>query len=180
MTGTDLGYRTLTGTLELRADGIYHKGRLYPYSSVVHLGRYASTTFFNFIPMQNYLRIKIYIEHVDKPITVHNWWMFTGRLKKMYERLVQETFEIRANRYLNQLKTSGFYEYSGARFVPPNEVQIKNEKFDLRAMKISLAPFEFEVKQRRFFSRARRISTEIDQDVFFTLLKELFRISFRK
>lgn len=178
MTEEVLAYRTLTGKLELLPDALRYKGQSYPYATVVHLGRYARTTSVNFIPMSNYLRIRIYIESIDKPITISNGGIFTASLKRIYERLVKKTFETRSEKYLRQITSNGCFDYGGAKFIPPNEILINNHMINLRAAKVSLESFELVVKEPNgMFAKKRRISTEIDQDIFLVMLQRFYGIT---
>ena len=170
------------GTLELRPEGIRYKGETHQYSTVTHLGRYASRTSFNFIPVIDFLRLRIHIQGREKPITVQNGIglvFTTSSLQKIYERLVEKTFQHRVRAYLKQLETKGFFEYGGARFFSSGEVEMKNHKYDLRTSKLGLEPFHLVLKDPSFFAIKRKISADIDKDVFLTLLKKLWGISFK-
>lgn len=177
-----LTYRMLTGKIELFPDAICYRGKFYTYSSVVHLGRFARRTSIYFIPIEDFLRLKIYIDGIKKPITVQNSMgviFTTSRLKTIYERLVEKTFQQRVKSYLKQLEGKGFFEYGGAKFFPTGDVLIGNQKINVRTAKVWLEPFKFVLKEPTgFFARKRRISTDIDQDVFLALLKEIYGIKF--
>jgi len=164
----------------LLPDSISYRGRTYPYSSVIHLGRFARKTSLNFIPIGDYLRITIYIEGIEKPITVQNSFgmlFTTSRLKRIYKSLVEKTFHLRIKNYLKQLDNKGFFDYGGAKFFSAGYVLIDNQKINLLTAKVWLEPFEFVFKEPTgFFTRKRRVSTDIDQDVFLALLKKLYRI----
>ena len=168
--------------IELLQDSISFRGKIYPYSSVVHLGRYARKTSFNFIPVEDFLRLRIYVVGLEKPITLKNSLgliFTTSTLKKIHQRLIEKTFQLRAKRYFMQIESMGYFEYGGARFCPAAEVLIKDKKINLRTAKVWLEPFEFVLKESAgFFARTRRVNTEIDQDVFLMLLKEIYGISF--
>jgi len=182
MTEKVLTCRMLTGKFELLPDAIRYRGQMYPFSSIVHLGRYAKKTSINFIPMEDFLRLRIYIQGAKKPITVQNnigLIFTTSTLKKIYARLVEKTFQLRIKSYLNQMESKGFFEYGGAKFFPAGDVLLKNHKINLHTAKLWLEPFEFVLKEpTSVFARKQRISTDIDQDVFLALLKEIYGIKF--
>ena len=46
--------------LELLPDHIKYEGHHYPYEDIIHLGRYAQRFSIYFLPMGDYVRIKIY------------------------------------------------------------------------------------------------------------------------
>ena len=182
MTEQILTCRTLTGKLELLSDAIRYKGKTYPLSAVAHLGRFARKTSVNFIPMEDYLRLRIYLEGTVKPISIQNnigLIFTTSRLKNIYEELVEKTFQKRAKSYLNQIESKGFFEYGGARFFSSGDVLIGNWKINLGTAKIWREPFNLVLKKPTgFFSRKRRLSTDIDQDVILALLNEIYGIKF--
>ena len=168
--------------LELLFDHLNYEGHPYSYADVIHLGRYAQRTSVNFLPMENYVRIKIYLRNNSKPITIANSFGLigtAGKIKKAYELLVEKTFQLRIKSYLEQIDTAGFFEYSGAKFFASGDVLIKNEKINLRTAKMWLEPFNIILKEPTgLFARKRKISTDIDQDVFLALLKEIYGIKF--
>ena len=177
-----LTYRMLTGKVELLPDVIRYKRRSYPYSTVVHLGRFAIRSYLNFIPLGYYLRIRIYIESIKKPITLHNSVGLIGttsRLREIYEMLVEKTFQTRIKNYLEKINSRGYFEYGGAVFYPSGEVTINNKRLNLHTAKLCSEPFKFILKEPKgFLGRKHRISTDVDQDVFLALLKEIYGISF--
>ena len=175
-----LKYGLLTREVELLPDAIFYREKTYPYSSVVHLGRFARKTSVNFIPLGDYLQIRIYIEGIEEPITLKNSVGLIGttsRLKKIYEKLVEKTFRIRFKRYLKQIESKGFFEYDGAKFFPPGDVLINDQKINLHTATLWIEPFGLVLKEPTgLFARKQRISTDIDQDVFLSLLKEIYGI----
>ena len=179
-----LKYGLLTGEIELLPDAIFYRGKTYPYSSVVHLGRFARKISNFFIPLGDYLRLRIYIEGMEEPITLQNSVGLIGttsRLKKIYEKLVEKTFQIRLKSYLKQIESKGFFEYGGAKFFPPGDVLINNQKINLHTAKLWIEPFELVLKEPTgLFARKQIISTDIDQDVILALLKEIYGIKFGK
>ncbi len=182
MTEEVLTYGILTSKFELLPDAIRYKGKTYPLSAVVHLSRFARKSSLNFIPMEDFLSLQIYIEGIAKPITIQNSLgliFTTSRLKKIYEKLVEKTFQKRVKSYLNQIESRGFFEYGGARFFPSGDILINDWKINLGTAKIWLEPFNLVLKNPTgLFSGKRRISTDIDQDVFLALLKEIYGIKF--
>lgn len=133
--------------------------------------------------MEDFLRVRIYVEGLENPITVQtNRIVFifrTSNIEKIYSRLVEKTFQLRASSYLRQMGSKGFFEYGGAKFFPTGDVLTDNYKINLRTAKLWLKPFEFVLREPTgFFARKRRISTDIDWDVFLALLKEIYGIKF--
>jgi hypothetical protein len=178
-----LTYTTLGGKLELLPQGISYKDELHPYSAVEHLGRYASRTSFYFIPVIDFLRLRIYVRGREKPITVQNGIglaFTTSGLQKIHERLVELTFQQRAKAYMKQAQARGFFAYGGAQFHSSGEIRFKGSQYDVKTAKFWLEPFHLVIKAPSFFSFKRKISCDIDQDVFLALLRELYGITFNR
>lgn len=98
----------------------------------------------------------------------------TARLQKVYEKLVKQTFDFRVRYYLEQIATKGFFEYDGAKFFPNGDVLINNQKINLHTAKIWRKLFKLVLKEATgIFGRKQRINTDIDQDIFFALLKKI-------
>lgn len=169
--------------VELLSEGIRYDNKIYLYTSITHLGRYARRSSVNFIPLGDYLRIVIYIEGLSEPIILENNFGLigtTGKIKKIYEKLVSLTFTQRVNNYLEQIKSRGFFEYAGAKFYTSGEVLIKEQKYHIKTAKMWIEPFEYVMKQPKgLFGVTEKISTKIDADVFYTLLKHLYEIEIK-
>ena len=177
-----LTWSSIFGKFELLQNAIRYRGSTYPISSVVHLGRYAKRTSVNFIPMMDFLRIRIYIDKLEKPITIQNsigLLFTTSTLKKIYAQLVEKTFGARIEAYLNEIRNEGFFEYDKAKFFPSGEVSIGRKKINLHSTKLWIEPFSLILRESTaIFARKYRISMDIDRDVFLALLKGLYGIQF--
>ncbi len=168
--------------LELLPDNIKYEGHHYPYEDIVHLGRYAQRFSINFLPMGDYVRIKIYLNSKSKPITIANSFGLigtTGTIKKAYEILVEKTFQNRIGSYLKDVKDKGYFVYGKAKFYQSGNIVIGKKEFNIKETKLWLEPFKLVLKPNTgILTKKKRISTDLDQDVFLTLLKEIYGITF--
>lgn len=175
-------FRFQSSKLQLMSDSIRYKGRDYPYHSVIHLGRLARRSSVNFIPVGEYLRITIYIKGLSEPIKLDNNIGIIGttrRIKKAYQLLVERTFETRLNSYLLELEKQDYFQYGDARFYRSGEVTIGSKKFSVKTSRIFIKPFAIIFRDQGLFGEKEKISTEIDQDVFFALLEAIYGVTFK-
>ncbi len=177
-----LSFRTGGGLFEILQEGIRYRNQLYSYADVLHLARYARKTSINFIPLEEFLRIRVYFKGVEEPVLLQNSWgliMTTSSLQEIYVRLAEKTFAARIRRYLAQLDRAGYFTYGGARFHRDGKVSFGEKQVELRGAKLSLEPFKLVINPPGMFARKRKVDTEIDQDVLLALLEKFHGISFR-
>ena len=135
-----------------------------------------------FIPVSDYLRIRVHLQGGAQPITLENkagLLFTTAGLQEVYERLAERTFRHRLGGYLLQLERHGYFEYGGARLHRKGEIEIGDAKLDVRTAKFTLGAFELVIDPPGMFNRKRKIATETDQDVLLALLKQMYGIAFK-
>ncbi len=177
-----LSFRARGGLFEVLPEGIRYGNQLYSYADVLHLSRYASKTSFNFIPMVEFLRIRVHFKGVKAPVTLQNRLgliMTTSGLQEIYIRLAEKTFAARVRRYLSQLERKAHFEFGGARFHGDGKVSFGEKQLDLHSAKLSLEPFKLVIDPPGMFNRKRKVDTETDQDVLLALIEKLYGITFR-
>jgi hypothetical protein len=91
-----------------------------------------------------------------------------------YERLCKGSFETRCAHYVDEIKRNGFFTYNGKRFHLDGDIVYRDGLANIRMEVITRAPFAFNVGTRW----DRRVSTQVDADVFYWLLERLFGIRF--
>jgi hypothetical protein len=174
-----LSVRAKGGAFELLADGVRYRGTLHSYADVLHLSRYARRTSINFIPVENYLRLRVHLKGEREPVTLQNrLGISTEGLQEIYERLAEKTFVARVRRYLGQLEKRGYFEFGGARFRPDGRIAFGTRELDLRTAKLSLEPFRLVVNPPGLFNRRRHVDAETDKDVLLSLMQKLYGITF--
>lgn len=91
-----------------------------------------------------------------------------------YERICNGSFETRCAHYVDEIKRNGSFTYDRKQFHLDGDVVYRDGLANLRMESITRGPFTFNVGTRW----DRRISTQVDADVFYWLLERLFGISF--
>ena len=177
-----LSFRAKGGLFEVLAEGVRYRGQLYSYADVLHLSRYARKQSINWIPVEEFVRLRVHFKGMKEPVTLQNSWgllMTTSGLEEIYLRLAQKTFPGRMLRYLSQLQRSGHFVYGGAHFHADGKVTIGKAQLDLRTAKLSLEPFKLIINPPGMFNRKRSIDTEIDQDVLLALMEKRYGIAIK-
>lgn len=140
--------------------------------------------------------IKIFTTKQSQPIKIvagpqYLTWMFFSLGKKDSEKLIEKfnelskkTFSTRLCKYTSSLSKNGYFMYDGKKFYETGEVVSSKWKANLKMDKPWYRePFQifFEVQPSGFLRRRIRyeIVTKRDTDVFFSLLKTLYGISWR-
>ncbi len=172
---------TLTGRFILLDDGFEYKNIFYPFSKVVHIHRYAQKTSLNFIPLENHLKIKLYVNERNWPITLGSTVLpgFRSKVDKAYEILANETFKYRISHYLYELDNNGYFYYQNYRFYKNGDVTYRDTTFSVHDVDIWLETFKLVFKIKKgIFGKKIRVSTLIDQDVILALLDHCYGITF--
>lgn len=111
-------------------------------------------------------------------------------IENQFSIIAQKSWNNRLSKYTEQVKNTGYYEYDGWRFYPKQK-QIKHltkgKIYDLNSTVLSKTPTYIVVKEknegfgskfvRSMIGKEACIGTLADPDIFFTLLKHYFKIS---
>lgn len=133
-------------------------------------------------------------EHIQ--VTEQPTWLSNSKLnsvehiERMFSVIAQKSWNNRLNKYIEQVKNNGYYEYDGWRFYTQKmKIQdlANNKTYDLNATTLSRYPTYLVVKEKNeglgikiFKSLVGKeviIGTMLDTDVFFTLFKHYFKRS---
>lgn len=111
-------------------------------------------------------------------------------IENQYAIIAQKSWSNRLNKYIKQLEDTGYYEYNEWRFYPQQKRikdLVKDKTYDMNDVTLLRNPFYISVRAkneglgskfiRNFVGKDIGISTIRDTDVFFTLLKHFFNIS---
>ena len=115
------------------------------------------------------------------------------QLQKAYDFISEKTFQQRANKYLNQIQSHGYFDYGAFRFSPIDKkiIEINSGKaksiseleflrsygfIELVPKNESLAAKTLRRTKQEFSGKRYGISTLSDGDVFFALLAHYFRL----
>ena len=135
--------------------------------------RYARSTSVNWIPVGEFVELKIWLRGELNPIALTASFSGTAvALNDIYRQFAEKTFATRAKIYLDQLQARGFIDYGGARFFANGEVEKSGIRTDLRKARLSQSPFELVIAGSSSFA----VSTRKDVDVFVSLLQRLFGV----
>jgi len=136
-------------------------------------------------------------EHIQ--VTEQPTWLSDSKISSVehienqFSIIANKSWNNRLNKYVDQVKDSGYYEYSGWRFYPQQKKikdLTKDKTYDLDSIVLSKTPTYIIVKKknegiasifiRNMIGKDVIIGTLTDPDVFFTLLKHFFDISWSK
>lgn len=167
--------------LQLGSNSFQYNREQFLYEDVIHLVRYAKRTSVNYVPVWRELRVELFLRGRDEPLRLAHYASSlsrTGKLPEVCDFLQRRTFAPRLAGYVTQLEEYGSFDYDGVQFFPSGVAYHGRRRLRLDDCVVSYEPFEmqFRRKDERFGSRLV-LDTTVDEDVFFTLLHELYGIA---
>lgn len=189
---------------KLNADGFHYRGLNYLFDEVANISRFRTGLERRYVGMSNGTRddaISIVFEMSSGEkvqLTEQPTWLSSSKIAKIAEierifKIVSErTYQHRMQKYLDQVKTEGFFHYSGWYFYPDKRKILNVEKgraysIDAIDMLISYGWIEVREQAESLGQKiSRKIKTNLgintlqNTDVFFALLKHFFNLEWRK
>jgi len=163
----------------------------------------------NFVPTgeDNQVALTIYLSNRPKPISIHYLGAHTRKIiledtfskamkiHSIYKHLSQLTFEKRLHNYISEVENKGYFTYTEAEFYRNGTLKLlkRNEVIELKYFSISRVPFAVYLKEKKpepstIMGLVKKklsspydysIPTQIDQDVFFSLLDHYYGYRWR-
>jgi len=189
-------------TIKIKEDGFFYKNQFYFFKQIEKIRFYYEVTdirhSFQHIGSDHQADLDLYIDVLTKPIKIRtgeSWTNFTidatkGRADSvldLYSIFAEQTFKLRINKYITEIKSKGFFTYDNKMF--HLDGRVVSPKFTLNLITdkpIYKEPFwllyktEKNIKSGLFGKKDFYIYTYFDKDVFTYLLKKLYKISHDK
>jgi len=189
----------------LTSTGIQYHGKEYPFLDIVETKSYRVIHQTRHIPMgvtsqhDPAISFILVMRNGDQiQVSEKSTWTYSSKQEKVdllqtaYDTICEKTFAQRAKKYVDQLESSGFFEYGGCKFFPSEgkiivdggRTYLVNEtEFLLAYGYIEMVPKQ-ENLGKKFFRKAKQelgvgrpsIRTLADLDVFFALLNHYFNL----
>jgi hypothetical protein len=183
----------------LGVDGFRHRGIQYRFNDVVETRAVRQRFELKIVGVGSEFTHSISIvfvmrsgEHVQ--VTEGQTWFYSPKLERVkqihgiFEIVSEKSFGTRLDKYLRQVESRGYFEYSGWTFHPADRKIVNTES--KRAYAIDSVTFSREygfiairdtgagviAAMRRSLKKPIGINTLRDADVFFTLLDRFFRL----
>jgi hypothetical protein len=197
----DVPYKA--GKIKIYPSSFSFKDAIYNISEIQHISFYWEKTFsqgFKFARGQEGARMKMSIQTRRSPKNIsssvstlyrHDATKFDSFFNG-YKHLASTTFAQRYNSYVEELNRNGYFNYDNKKIFKNGNVEWRAIKLNLNKNEVGKGPFFFVIKSGKnlletwkwnfrhpLLPRDITIKTEMDQDVFFELLKNIFGITFK-
>jgi len=187
--------------IKLGQTGFYLEGVHYPFDNVESL-RYYDARVERALPFpaeaeEEEIKLDIYLLGFERPISIETESvlglikMFCAggpvlRLAGLYKEIARHTYPIRRHRYFEEFEKQGYIYYGGKQIFKTGVVSDGERTIDLFTDR-PLVKSEFSLSYRAptpgggikgWLSRQRKfvIKTEVDSDVFFSILEQYFHL----